>query len=187
MSENKDKDIPRTKEYINGPVLEGNFNNKPNVHIYWGPGQLTISWPNYNGPNKEKWRHFEPIQIPQVIRFVYDALDEYDTDKWLPPMVPPSETVWWLIYSSGYEPAPFGGTLFWVRLRKYRNGIAQSENSSYTINPIDNGVDITSFFEVGIRFKPVTGVFTMIVDYAAGGFNKYYIRGDITKTVELYE
>lgn len=183
MSENNDKDIPRSSEYSTGPVLEGNFNNTPNVHIFWGPGQFTINWPAYNGPDKEKWRHYEPLQIPQVVRFIYDALDDYDSDKWLPRTHPPAEIIWWYIYKAGWEPTSTGGSMFWVHMRKYRNSIAQSEHSDYTMNPTEHTYfDVGQHFEVGTMFQPMS---YPVVDYAVDA-GKYFVRGDFANTVYLY-
>lgn len=82
MSENHDKDIPRSSEYVGGPVTERNFDGKPNVHIFWGPGQFTLSYPGYDAPTPEYWRHGEHLQIPQVVRFIHSADKDQQSDKY---------------------------------------------------------------------------------------------------------
>lgn len=104
MSDNKDKDVPRSNEYPTGEVNTPAFDNK--VHIFWGPGQLTESYPNYTPPNPQKWHNKEQLNIPQVVRFIYATKDDYANNEYNndsdPPPPPADECEFSYVLLPGY-------------------------------------------------------------------------------------
>lgn len=82
MPKNHDLDIPTTVPMPLETVLENNFSDINKIPIYWGPDQRETGFQNYNGPNPEAWRHYEPLNIPQVIRFLVSSPISAETDEY---------------------------------------------------------------------------------------------------------
>lgn len=96
MKDNRDFDIPRA-EYPLQPVLNTNFDSIHKLPIFWGPKQLTVNYPEYNGPDPEAWKLNDPLQIPKVVRFIYATKSEYNPDDYKDDGGDPDETLTYFV------------------------------------------------------------------------------------------
>lgn len=82
VKHNKDYEPPWAEVYQSAPVTTNNFKDTTRIPIFWGPGQLTLDYPNYTPPNLEKWRKLEILNIPQVVRFIFASKSVYQDDEY---------------------------------------------------------------------------------------------------------
>ncbi len=151
---NQNNQVPWTKEKIGEAVIPPGF--KANIHIFWGPGQLTIVDQLYNPPDPKAWHNFEPLSIPQVTRFIYAVKDDYKSDDYTddsvgpPPPPPPGlwayhSVVQWGLQASlkpAYRGSPIPGDNQWV----------------FTIDPGTGLWDEAEFFGdlgAGVMWNPI--------------------------------
>lgn len=157
MSENKDRDIPRSNEFPQGAVLIRNFEEVPQVHIFWGPGQLSTNHPNYTPPTRDEWHKKELLSIPKVVRFIYATQTAYDSDQFPDSGDPPVLDYIWRVESSERMDPPNQHILI-VRWKLY-------ENDAPTMITFNQSVNYSGQSILGNPYPDGIG-FRFIVPYA---------------------
>lgn len=148
MAKNRDIDIQKASIYLYAPLHFGNFSSTEKLPIFWGPKQLTIDWPTYNPPDPEAWRKFEILNIPQVVRFIYAAKDQYDPNEYddggegPPPVTKTWECISVVPTTSPGEPHPYSVT--WRRVDSGQIGgyIAYLTETDFTNGILDKYTDM---------------------------------------------
>ncbi len=79
---NQDYGYPWAQKLLYTQVSVGSFASEEGIQIYWGPGQLTNFYPGYNPPDPDKWRIYEHLNIPVVVRFIYTNNSTYNKDDY---------------------------------------------------------------------------------------------------------
>lgn len=79
---NQDYRYPMAETFLYGPVTAGSFTIFERLPIFWGPGQYTTSYPSYTPPDPERWRIYEHLNIPRVVRFIYGNDDDTPDDEY---------------------------------------------------------------------------------------------------------
>lgn len=142
---------PWTMEKVGEAVYPLAFEN--GIHIFWGPGQLTIADTPYSPPDRKAWHSPDLLTIPQVTRFIYASSSTYDSDSFPPPGPPPVNDEWWQVIKLTDHIPPFASDCM-VYLQRYVNGVPHIETATYS--------EAKFALEIGTgNLKPVWGQFEL--------------------------
>lgn len=181
MPDNQDQG-PHQADYPKAPVLNSGFDDVHKLPIFWGPDQKGTG-EGYVAPNPEKWRAKEPLNIPQVVRFVYAANDSYNTEEYSEPGSSPEGWVVTAIFRY-VPPYPYD---FVIQIKyngvgtPYHYSTREYELVYYPNNPTPVLVNIGSNFYVGMTYTvPYRPGLTAALDWIeVGGVSGpgFYRRG----------
>ncbi len=102
---NRDRAVPWSETFQFSPVIPAIHLKIDQIPIFWGPGQYTLSYPDYTPPSMKAWHKQEPLSIPKVVRFIYATDSTYDTKGYPgagPP--PPPDIVYTITQSFRMDP-----------------------------------------------------------------------------------
>lgn len=157
--QNQDSGLPTDDPYAGNDVEIDNFSDQTKIPIYWGPGQLTKNYPSYSPPDPKAWHAFDPLFIPQVVRFISGSNDDahggYDSTAYNPSSAPVS--FYWKIINAVYHDPTYGGADM-IYMQRFRSpgDAPQPEHAAFSINdlqPAPGGVFLHTFFQYGIGLK----------------------------------
>lgn len=152
MSDNKDLG-PHQSDNPKAPVLNSGFDNPDKLPILWGPNQLGTG-SGYAPPDPTAWRGKEPLNIPQVCRFIYAAQSSYDSSKY--PKPGPVEAPYYEIVEIISHRAPFPYD-FVIRVRDSSTGIVSFYTTADYVRDYSTypppAVYVGGNFHVGMKYR----------------------------------